>query len=88
MSGEYNGWTNYETWCIYTWLSNEEETDRTARAAAAKADDADEARVTLREWIRAINPLGEDDSMWSDLLTCAIDNANWSEIARHFMPEE
>jgi len=23
----YNGWTNYETWCVYLWLSNDQGTD-------------------------------------------------------------
>lgn len=27
----YNGWTNYETWCVHLWLSNEEGSYRTCR---------------------------------------------------------
>ena len=25
MCDRYNGWANYETWCVYLWLSNEPE---------------------------------------------------------------
>ncbi len=26
----YNGWTNWETWSLYSWISNDEETRRKA----------------------------------------------------------
>lgn len=65
---EYNGWTNYETWCVHLWLSNDAYTDSTAReiVAAAWTNAADEvaadrdaivapqadAADALREWLR------------------------------------
>lgn len=36
----YNGHTNYETWCVGLWLSNDEATYRTVQAMAADARDA------------------------------------------------
>lgn len=33
----YNGWTNYETWCIHLWLTNEEATYRFCRGLARQA---------------------------------------------------
>lgn len=40
----YNGWANYETWCVHLWLSNEEADYRYWRGQAAecKAEAADE----------------------------------------------
>lgn len=33
---KYNGWSNYETWCVHLWLSNEERDYRYWRAEAAR----------------------------------------------------
>ena len=33
---EYNGWKNYETWCVHHWLSNDEDTYRHWRAEARR----------------------------------------------------
>jgi hypothetical protein len=32
----YNGWTNYETWCVHLWLSNEEGSYRYWREEARR----------------------------------------------------
>ena len=43
------------------------------------------ARYSLEQKIKAYfedeNPLGDDASMWSDLMTAALDSVNWREIA-------
>lgn len=40
----YNGWTNYETWCVSLWIDNEEPSYRRWREAAQEC--YDEARDT------------------------------------------
>src|SRR4051794_18704009 len=32
----YNGWANYETWCVHLWLTNEEESYRYWREEARR----------------------------------------------------
>jgi len=34
---EYNGWTNYETWCVNLWLTNEQGSDEYWRENAREA---------------------------------------------------
>jgi hypothetical protein len=42
----YNGWKNYETWCVNLWLSNDEGTYNHCRSLAAEC--RDEAPVDQR----------------------------------------
>jgi hypothetical protein len=48
MTKTYNGWTNYETWCVNLWLSNEEPSYRywleAAEQAAKDAPNSDEVK--------------------------------------------
>lgn len=50
MDTKYNGWTNYETWCVNLWLTNEESTYRQwseeARRHLAEAPESQR----VREW--------------------------------------
>ena len=32
---EYNGWTNYTTWCVNLWLDNDEQTQNATKARVA-----------------------------------------------------
>lgn len=62
----YNGWKNYETWCVALWIDNEELSYNTARSQAkyfqsiAKKDnnvpeiwtEEQAAKYRLSEWLR------------------------------------
>lgn len=86
----YQGWTNYETWAIALWMDNEEPlyalTRELARSAAKKEHGQYELADTLKNLVENISPnLGT--SMFSDLLTHAIDQANYDEIAASLLEE-
>lgn len=99
----YNGWTNYETWCVHLWLSNEEGSYRywrkEARKQRSKAPSC--ANVTEGIWnvedaamfnladqmkseLEVALPI-EAASMFSDLLTAALSEVDWHEVAEAFL---
>jgi hypothetical protein len=39
---EYNGWTNYETWCVNLWMSNDQGSDEYFRELAQEVYDESE----------------------------------------------
>src|SRR5712691_3193570 len=109
MSSEdktYNGWSNYETWCVNLWLSNDEGTYRHCRSLARDAANAaeDSSRVrdgiwtieeatrflfadALKELLDELNPITAQASVFSDLITAALSDVNWHEIADAFLEE-
>ncbi len=52
----YNGWTNWETWSSYLWLSNEEWTCKICEAAKFTAAEMEEFCGNL--WEKGQNPDG------------------------------
>jgi hypothetical protein len=81
----YNGWTNYETWSLYTWLTNEEHSslEWEQRAKRARGDANALAEELKRETFENAPDLGA--SFYSDMLTAAIGEIDWYEIAEHFI---
>lgn len=77
------------------WLNNEEGSYHTLRGMAREAWENAEADATftrqeraalasadsIKDWIEKTNPLTEA-SLFSDLLSAAISEVNWSEIAK------
>lgn len=57
----YNGYKNYETWCVNLWLSNEEPTCRACREIAAQcrkdAPDHANAKPTAQRYGSATKPM-------------------------------
>lgn len=95
----YNGWTNYETWAAKLWMDNEEGSYRSWQDAAQEAyDDAESDSIDTREE-NAARVLAErikeeiDDGapevsgMYSDLLSAAISEINFHEIAASLIEE-
>jgi len=84
----YNNWTNYETWCVNLWLTNEEETsqeldsivqDRAVNSTMGEPLNAWYKAEMLKHWVLDLAPL-DGANMFTDLLQSALDNVNWQEI--------
>lgn len=94
----YNGWTNYETWNCNLWLDNDGSMEYLIeRATELVRDDPDSAVYDLAREIECMideaNPIGDQSSMFSDMLSAALREVDYDEIAEHIisdldLPEE
>jgi hypothetical protein len=92
---EYNGWFNYETWVVALWLDNEEGSqgywqERAEETMRDCGNDTDEAinnlADELKEQHEEVNPV-PDGTVFSDLMSAALSEVNWYEIAKHYVEE-
>lgn len=87
---KYNGWTNYETWVVSLWLDNDQVTQEHWREQAAESLDGEsveDATQILAERLQeehedSMPSEGVEGTMWGDLLSGALSDVNWSEIAQ------
>ena len=83
----YNGWSNYETWNVKSWLDNEQGSSEEARDMARRARSAGLLAKDLQAWVKDMAPdLGA--SMFADLLSAALSEVDWYEIAESYWEEE
>jgi len=84
----YNGYTNYETWCVALWLNNDEGTNNYLDELANGDDyDHDWQRMdNLKAFVNdmhdnmIVNANGLASGMFYDLLNAALESVDWLEI--------
>ena len=92
----YNGWKNYTTWCVNLWLANEEGLygGAIARAEAVMGEEhptspywtVEESHRygvadSLKTWVTLDLAPDLGASFAADLLSYALDQVDWNEIA-------
>ncbi len=83
----YNGWPSYETWLVFTWLTNDPVTYEDCVSLARSADDARDAADALKGYVEEQSPLLEEASLCTDLVTAALGRVDWAALARHFQDD-
>lgn len=77
---KYNGWTNHETWTVNLWLAN--------NGYTPAADNIRQTADEIKEFVNEFNPLANNASLYSDLLTTALQEVNWREIAEALIEDK
>lgn len=100
-SKTYNGWTNYETWCVNLWMDNVRGSHNHWLAEAAAvwqyaepSDDvlskSEKARYALADLLKGYYDEEMPDlgaSLWADMLNAAFSEVNWDEIANNLLDD-
>jgi len=96
----YNGWTNYETWAVKLWIDNEEPSYSYWREQAENWQRVPEHYAHDQSPRPPMHSLGaqlKDEffnmapdlgtTVWADLLTAALAEVNWDEIAKSMLED-
>lgn len=84
---KYNGWPNYPTWLVYTWLGSCQEDYLKARRIAKRAKSIGHAADNLKKFIEKKNPLAEGGNLFVDMITYAIYQVDWNRLAERLIED-
>jgi hypothetical protein len=89
----YNGWTNYETWCVKLHMDNDEGSqrywERQAQEAVRDFEGPDGCIPVLADWLEDWHQedMPKVTGVYADLLNASLSEVNWHEIARNLVEE-
>ena len=75
----YNGWSNYETWCVNLWMTGDQGYYELLCEIMSSHSDLSDQAEALEDWTR-FEYDGEYSSLWADLICSALDRVDWYEI--------
>lgn len=100
----YNGWEGgYETWLCSLWLDNDQGLYNYWRERTREVCDTAEAEYEfltdkqqavsdlaeeLKDWVEDNSPLADTANLYADLLSGAISEINFHEIAEHWVDDQ
>lgn len=79
VATEYNGWSNYETWCVNLWMTSDQRYYEALCQIVSSQDDLPSKAEALEDWLR-FEYDGECASVWADLINNSLALVNWCEI--------
>ena len=77
---KYNGYANFETWCVMLWIDNSQAVYNYF-INIAREKETHETMDILKEYFEENSPLINEASLYADLLNGALSVVNWHEIA-------
>jgi len=88
MNETYNGWTNYETWCVHLWLTVDEATYNKALDLIDDEELGIDQDIAIERFVSSIINIDFDPCLHDrtglginqDLAEYALQNVNWTEI--------
>jgi hypothetical protein len=87
MSDRYNGYTNYETYLVSLWLSNNESSYHYWKEQGETASPSALADAMEDEFTQAAETDLDDSFALLDLLKAALGRVNWFEVAEQYLPD-
>jgi hypothetical protein len=87
INSDYQGWKNYETWCIALWLDNDQGDQEMVKEWTSQVSNESELADMIKSFVEENNPLNDSSTMYTDLLQSAIDEADYYEIAKKYLDE-
>ena len=90
MCKEYNGWKNYQTWCVKAYFDNNGD-DSMMREIARNSNEDSNPRYyvveNVKEYVQGMNPIQDGADMFTDILQAALDDVDWYAIADAYLAD-
>lgn len=91
----YNGWSNYETWCVKLWIDNDQGSYEYWREMTQECweNSGHDKDATLRKLFYMLKDEHEENTpetvgVYADLLNAALSEVDWHEIAESLFDAE
>ena len=78
---------DYPTESIAIWLSHDKENNRLVKELAQDANSEEHLARMIKDFVEINNPLSNPPSLYQDILTNALINADYRQIAKEFLDE-